>query len=65
MMMAQSKPINTFSLSDLGWEEVSAPLPRHKVLEIRSPQESAAAEIIPGSPPEAAAVLMKKIREVL
>lgn len=64
MLLAQSKPIQTFSLSDLGLEETFL-APSFKISEIRSPQEMSQAEIISGEPGQVASKLVKKIKEAM
>lgn len=65
MMMAQTKPIETVALSDLDMNDQSAKMASIKILDIFSPQEMSKAEMITGTPSEAASVLMTKIKEVI
>lgn len=65
MLQSQAKPIQTFAVKDLGIGEEflkSSPL---KIVDVFSPQRTSKADMVTGKPAEAAAVLMKKIREAL
>jgi electron transfer flavoprotein beta subunit len=64
MLLAQSKPIKTLNLSDLGLEETFMK-PSFKISEIMSPQEMSQAEIISGEPDQVASKLVKKIKEAM
>ncbi len=65
MHLAQSKPIKTFTTSELGLaEEFAGPSP-FRIVDIFSPKEAAMAEIITGDATEVASVLMAKIKEVI
>lgn len=65
MMMAQTKPIETVAFSDLDLNDHDAKMASIKILDIFSPQDVSKAEIISGTPTEAASALMTKIKEVI
>lgn len=62
MMMAQRKPAKTLSIKDLEIGDREATV---KILELFTPTDLSAAEMIAGTPPEQAAVAMQKIKEVI
>jgi electron transfer flavoprotein beta subunit len=65
MALAQSKPINTLNIGDLGLAEDFREPSLLKILEVFSPKEAGKAEIITGNANEVASAFMAKIKEVI
>ncbi|HHW42696.1 MAG TPA: electron transfer flavoprotein subunit beta/FixA family protein, partial [Desulfotomaculum sp.] len=62
IMQARKKPMNKLGLRDLGLDEGQV-APKVRALSYFLPSPRAAGKIIPGDPPEAAAALVKALRE--
>jgi electron transfer flavoprotein beta subunit len=65
MAQAQSKPMKTLGVGDLGLGEDTLKSSSRRIVEAFSPQKRAKAEIITGSPSEVVSVFFTKIKEVM
>lgn len=65
MLQAQSKPVQTFTVKDLGIDEEFLKSSPFKIVDVFSPQRTSNAEILTGKPAEVATMLIKRIREAM